>query len=66
MHSREIAYKISTMLYTAAQTTTFIKNPEQMGVSACTHQYIADNEGLVFFHELIDYLETDTWKKKHG
>ena len=34
-----------------------------MGVSARTRQYLAYNEGLTFVHELIDYVETDTWKK---
>ena len=33
-----------------------------MGVSALTHQYLSNNEGLTFFHELIEYVETDTWK----
>ena len=51
------------MLYTAAQTTAIIENPAHMDVSARTHQYLADNEGLTFIHELIDYVETDTWKQ---
>ena len=51
------------MVYTTAQTTSFIKNPAQMGVSARTLQYLVDNEGLTFFHGLIDHLETDTWKQ---
>ena len=62
-HSRALAYKTSTMVYTAAQTTTFIKKPSQMGVYSCTCQYLADNEGLMFVHKWIDYVETDTWKQ---
>ena len=34
-----------------------------MGVSACNRQYLADNEGLMFVHKLIDYVEADTWKQ---
>ena len=34
-----------------------------MGASAHTHQYIEDNEGLMFVQRLIDYVETETWKK---
>ena len=62
-HSRALAYKTSKMVYTTAQTTSFIKNPAQMGVSARTLQYLVDNEGLTFVHGLIDHLETDTWKQ---
>ena len=34
-----------------------------MGVSTSTRQYLEDNEGLTFAHKLIDYVETETWKK---
>ena len=34
-----------------------------MGVSTSTRQYLEDNEGLTFSHKLIDYVETETWKK---
>ena len=51
------------MVYNDAQTTKFIKNPAHMGVSALTCQYLAHNEGLTFIHELIDYVDTDTWKQ---
>ena len=34
-----------------------------MGVRDPTRHYIADNEGLTLVHELIEYVETDTWKK---
>ena len=51
------------MVYIAAQTTALIKNTSQMDVSACTRQYLSDNEGLTFVHELIDYIEPNTWKQ---
>ena len=51
------------MVYNAAQTTTFIENPAQMGVYDRICQYLADNEGLMFVHEFIDYVQTDTWKQ---
>ena len=44
------------MVYNAAQTTTFIENPAQMGVYDRICQYLADNEGLMFVHEFIDYV----------
>ena len=51
------------MVYTGAQTTIFFESPAQSGIPACTQQYLADNEGLEFVHELIDYMDNDTWKK---
>ena len=60
---RALALKISTMIYTAAQITAFIKNPAQMGVSASTRKYLADNEGLMFVQDLIDFVETETWNQ---
>ena len=61
--SRVPAYKTSTMVYTAAQTTAFIENPAHMGVCARNCQYLSDNEVLAFIHKLIDYVDTDTWKQ---
>ena len=51
------------MIYTAAQTTASVKNPAQMGVSASTRKYLADNEGLMFVQDLIDFVETETWNQ---
>ena len=51
------------MVYTAAQTTTFIKNPTHISVYDDTHQYLAHNEGITFVHILIEYVKTDTQKQ---
>ena len=51
------------MVYTAAQTTVFIKNSAQIGVSDLTHQYLVDNGGLTFVQNLIYYVDTDTWNQ---
>ena len=51
------------MVYTGAQTTLFFESPAQSGIPTCMRQYLEDNESLEFVHELIDYLENDTWKK---
>ena len=51
------------MVYTAAQTTTFIKFFAQMGVYDHNRLYLVDNGGLTFVHEFIDYVETDSWKQ---
>ena len=51
------------MVYTGAQNTIFFESLAESGTPARMRQYLADNEGLEFVHELIDYMENDTWKQ---
>ena len=50
------------MVFTAIQTTDLIESPDQMGVPARSRQYLADNKGLAFVHDLIDFKDSDTWR----
>ena len=50
------------MDFTAIQTTNFTEITDQTGVTARSCQYLADNEGLAFVHDLIEFKDSGTWR----